>query len=159
MRASGGLIGAVGTVMITDGKIEIGDFEGTAKFPGYHLTARNLSEDENRIYREEGPMSLNYDARDIANSPDTVPIPVDRLDVDALRDIGEFRCRVLRHVIHHVGHHAHNAHAAFDAGQFLGERPQRAEQQPWHARQGRLLHAGGCRRIHSEPAQVAPRWQ
>ncbi len=63
MRASGGLIGAVGTVTIIDGKIEIGDFEGTAKFPGYHLTARNLSEDENRIYREEGPMSLNYDAR------------------------------------------------------------------------------------------------
>ena len=52
-------------------------------------------------------------------------IPVDRLDVDALRDIGEFRCRVLRHVVHHVGHHAHNAHAAFDARQFLGERPQR----------------------------------
>ncbi len=51
-----------------------GDFEGTAKFPGYHLTARNLSEDENRIYREEGPMSLNYDARDIANSPDTVRV-------------------------------------------------------------------------------------
>ena len=74
MRASGGLIGAVGTVTLTDGKIEIGDFASTAQFPGYAITARNLSEDENRIYREEGPMSLNYDARDIANSPDTVRV-------------------------------------------------------------------------------------
>ncbi len=74
MRASGGLIGAVGTVTITDGKIEIGDFEANTKFAGDNITARNLSEDENRIYREEGPMSLNYDVRDIANSPDTVRV-------------------------------------------------------------------------------------
>lgn len=74
MRASGGLIGAVGTVTITDGKIEIGDFEPNMKFAGASITARNLSEDENRLYREEGPMSLNYDVRDIANSPDTVRV-------------------------------------------------------------------------------------
>ena len=74
MRASGGLIGAVGTVTIDKGKIEIGDFEANAKFAGDGITARNLSEDENRLYREEGPMILNYDTRDIANSPDTVRV-------------------------------------------------------------------------------------
>ena len=74
MRASGGLIGAVGTVTIDKGKIEIGDFEANTKFAGDGITARNLSEDENRLYREEGPMSLNYDTRDIANSPDTVRV-------------------------------------------------------------------------------------
>lgn len=74
MRASGGLIGAVGAVTITDGKLEIGDFESNMKFAGASITARNLSEDENRLYREEGPMSLNYDVRDIANSPDTVRV-------------------------------------------------------------------------------------
>ena len=74
MRASGGLIGAVGTVTIVDGKIEIGDFEANTKFADANITARNLSEDENRLYREEGPMSLNYDVRDIANSPDTVRV-------------------------------------------------------------------------------------
>lgn len=74
MRASGGLIGAVGAVTITDGKLEIGDFESNMKFAGASITARNLSEDENRLYREEGPMSLNYDVRDIANSPETVRV-------------------------------------------------------------------------------------
>lgn len=74
MRASGGLIGAVGTVTIDKGKIEIGDFEANTKFAGDGITARNLSEDENRLYREEGPMNLNYDTRDIANSPDTVRV-------------------------------------------------------------------------------------
>ena len=74
MRASGGLIGAVGTVTITDGKIEIGDFEANTKFADAYITARNLSTDENRLYREEGPMNLNYDVRDIANSPDTVRV-------------------------------------------------------------------------------------
>lgn len=74
MRASGGLIGAVGMVTIVDGKIEIGDFEANTKFADANITARNLSEDENRLYREEGPMSLNYDVRDIANSPDTVRV-------------------------------------------------------------------------------------
>lgn len=74
MRASGGLIGAVGTVTIDDGKIEIGDFTSNTKFSGYKITARNLSEDEYRLYKEEGPMRLNYDLRDIANSPDNVRV-------------------------------------------------------------------------------------
>lgn len=74
MRASGGLIGAVGTVTIDDGKIEIGDFTTNTKFSGYKITARNLSEDEYRLYKEEGPMRLNYDLRDIANSPDNVRV-------------------------------------------------------------------------------------
>lgn len=74
MRASGGLIGAVGTVTITDGKIEIGDFKTNLGFADSNITARNLSEDEQRLYKEEGPMNLNYDVRDIANSPDTVRV-------------------------------------------------------------------------------------
>lgn len=74
MRASGGLIGAVGTVTITNGKIAIGDFESNLKFANDGISARNLTEDENRLYREEGPMSLNYDVRDIANSPDNVRV-------------------------------------------------------------------------------------
>ncbi|RYQ08913.1 methyl-accepting chemotaxis protein [Bifidobacterium pseudolongum subsp. globosum] len=74
MRASGGLIGAVGTVTIDDGKIEIGDFRSNLGFADSNITARNLSEDENRLYREEGPMNMNYDVRDIANSPDTVRV-------------------------------------------------------------------------------------
>lgn len=74
MRASGGLIGAVGTVTITNGKIAIGDFESNLEFANDGISARNLTEDENRLYREEGPMSLNYDVRDIANSPDNVRV-------------------------------------------------------------------------------------
>lgn len=74
MRASGGLIGAVGTVTITDGKIEIGDFESNTKFASDAITARNLSEDEYHLYKDEGPMRLNYDIRDIANSPDNVRV-------------------------------------------------------------------------------------
>lgn len=74
MRAGGGLIGAVGTVTITNGKIAIGDFESNLKFANDGISARNLTEDENRLYREEGPMSLNYDVRDIANSPDNVRV-------------------------------------------------------------------------------------
>lgn len=74
MRASGGLIGAVGTVTITDGKIEIGDFKSNLGFADSNIVARNLSEDEQRLYKEEGPMNMNYDIRDIANSPDTVRV-------------------------------------------------------------------------------------
>lgn len=74
MRASGGLIGAVGTVTIDEGTIEIGDFEANTNFAGTDVTARNLSLDEHRLYKEEGPMSLNYDVRDIANSPDNVRV-------------------------------------------------------------------------------------
>lgn len=74
MRASGGLIGAVGTVTITDGKIEIGDFKPNTTFADDYITTKNLSVDEYHLYKEEGPMRLNYDLRDIANSPDNARV-------------------------------------------------------------------------------------
>ena len=70
MRAGGGLIGAVGTVTITDGAVEIGDFVSNLDFAGGDITATNVTTDESLLYQQKGPLHLSYDVRDIANSPD-----------------------------------------------------------------------------------------
>lgn len=82
MRGSGGLIGAVGTVSIKDGSIKAGDFESNAKFAPPSIKA-NLTNDEWHLFKEIGPMRLNYDVRDIANSPDTARV------FDMFKDIWE----------------------------------------------------------------------
>lgn len=82
MRGSGGLVGAVGTVSIKDGSIKVGDFESNAKFAPPSIKA-NLTNDEWHLFKEIGPMRLNYDVRDIANSPDTARV------FDMFKDIWE----------------------------------------------------------------------
>ncbi|KFI61439.1 DUF4012 domain-containing protein [Bifidobacterium cuniculi] len=68
-RAAGGLIGAVGTLTIKDGKFEVGKFEPNTTY--YKYGSGTLTEDEQRIYQAQGPVHMYYDIRDLSNYPDT----------------------------------------------------------------------------------------
>lgn len=68
-RVSGGLIGAVGTLTIKDGKFEVGNFEPNTTY--YKDGHAFMTEDEQRIYQAQGPIHMYYDIRDFANYPDT----------------------------------------------------------------------------------------
>ena len=68
-RSSGGLIGSVGVVTTDNGKIGIGDFRSNGEYIPYG--AGDSTEDEQRIFRQWGPLNMSFDVRDLAVYPDT----------------------------------------------------------------------------------------
>lgn len=68
-RSSGGLIGSVGVVTTDNGKIGIGDFRSNGEYIPYG--AGDPTEDEQRIFRQWGPLNMSFDVRDLAVYPDT----------------------------------------------------------------------------------------
>lgn len=68
-RSSGGLIGSVGVVTTDNGKISIGDFRSDGEYIPYG--AGDPTEDEQRIFRQWGPLNMSFDVRDLAVYPDT----------------------------------------------------------------------------------------
>lgn len=69
MRMSGGLIGAIGTLTLNKGKIEIGEFlpnDAYVKEGG-----ADVDFDTKRIFMNDGPLYMTYDVRDLANFTDT----------------------------------------------------------------------------------------
>lgn len=68
-RASGGLVGSIGSVSLTDGKITVGEFEPNTAY--WHDGKAFMDIDEKRIYHEDGPLHMTYDVRDVTNYPDT----------------------------------------------------------------------------------------
>lgn len=69
MRMSGGLIGAIGTLTLNKGKIEIGEFlpnDAYVKEGG-----ADVDLDTKRIFMNDGPLYMSYDVRDLANFTDT----------------------------------------------------------------------------------------
>ncbi|MEE1296271.1 MAG: DUF4012 domain-containing protein [Bifidobacterium sp.] len=69
-RASGGLVGAIGSVSIDKGKIKVGEFEDAGPYIKKKLSAE-LTQDEINTYQTEGPLHMSYDVRDITNFADT----------------------------------------------------------------------------------------
>ena len=63
-RSSGGLIGSVGVVTTDNGKIGIGDFRSNGEYIPYG--AGDSTEDEQRIFRQWGPLNMSFDVRDLA---------------------------------------------------------------------------------------------
>ncbi|MEE1296270.1 MAG: DUF4012 domain-containing protein [Bifidobacterium sp.] len=72
VRASSGLVGAIGTVSLKNGTIKIGDFLSNTRY--WHDGNADLTLDEQRIYHDEGPLHMTYDVRDITNYPDVEDI-------------------------------------------------------------------------------------
>ena len=66
-RSSGGLIGSVGVVTTDNGKISIGDFRSDGEYIPYG--AGDPTEDEQRIFRQWGPLNMSFDVRDLAVYP------------------------------------------------------------------------------------------
>lgn len=69
VRMSGGLIGAIGTLTLENGKFTIGDFEPNDAYIKYGRAT--VPQDTVRLFMEDGPLYMTYDVRDLANFPDT----------------------------------------------------------------------------------------
>lgn len=69
MRSSGGLIGSVGQLTTHNGTIEVGQFRPNAEYLQYGIG--DHSEDEKRIFADEGPLNMSFDIRDLAVFTDT----------------------------------------------------------------------------------------
>lgn len=69
MRMGGGLVGAIGTVALNKGKIEIGEFKSNASYVKYGSGEQGI--DDTRIFSENGGLPLSYDIRDTSNYIDT----------------------------------------------------------------------------------------
>lgn len=69
MRSSGGLVGSVGEMTATNGNVSISDFRSNAEYEPYGVSDR--TEDEKRIFGDEGPLNMTFDIRDITSCPDT----------------------------------------------------------------------------------------
>ncbi|KAE8127537.1 MULTISPECIES: DUF4012 domain-containing protein [Bifidobacterium] len=68
-RSSGGLIGSVGVMTTDNGKISIGNFRPNTEYIPYG--SGDPTADEQRIFRQWGPLSMSFDIRDLAVYPDT----------------------------------------------------------------------------------------
>ncbi|MEJ5921598.1 DUF4012 domain-containing protein [Bifidobacterium thermophilum] len=68
-RSSGGLIGSVGVMTTDNGKISVGDFRSNTEYLPYG--AGNPTADEQRIFKDWGPLQMSIDLRDLAVYPDT----------------------------------------------------------------------------------------
>ncbi len=69
MRSSGGLIGSVGELTTHNGDIEVGEFRPNSEYLPYSVG--DHSEDEKRIFSDEGPLNMSFDIRDTAVFTDT----------------------------------------------------------------------------------------
>lgn len=70
MRMSGGLIGAIGTLTFENGAFSIGEFRSNPDYLEYADTA-DVDLDTQRIFKNDGPLYMSYDVRDLANYPNT----------------------------------------------------------------------------------------
>lgn len=59
----------MGVVTTDNGKISIGDFRSNSEYIPYG--AGDPTEDEQRIFRQWGPLNMSFDVRDLAVYPDT----------------------------------------------------------------------------------------
>lgn len=69
MRISGGLIGAIGTLTLDRGAFEIGNFRTNLEYVEYG--GADVDADTQRLFKDEGPLYMSYDVRDLANYPTT----------------------------------------------------------------------------------------
>ena len=69
MRLGGGLIGSTGNLTLDKGRIEIGDFVSNDTYRRYGVA--DVDRDTQRIFKDEGPLYMSYDIRDLANFTDT----------------------------------------------------------------------------------------
>lgn len=69
MRMSGGLIGAVGTLTLNRGAFTVGDFRTNLEYVKYG--SADVDADTQRLFKDEGPLYMSYDVRDLANYPTT----------------------------------------------------------------------------------------
>lgn len=69
MRSSGGLIGSVGDLTISNGTVHIGDFRSNGDYLPYGIG--DHSEDMKRVFTDEGPLHMSFDIRDLAVFPNT----------------------------------------------------------------------------------------
>ena len=74
-RSSGGLIGSVGVMATNNGKISVGDFHSNKEYLPYG--EGNPTTDEQRIFKDWGPLQMAIDLRDLAVYPDTQRIAED----------------------------------------------------------------------------------
>ena len=59
----------MGVATTDNGKISIGDFRSNSEYIPYG--AGDPTEDEQRIFRQWGPLNMSFDVRDLAVYPDT----------------------------------------------------------------------------------------
>lgn len=69
MRMSGGLIGAIGTLTLDRGAFTVGDFRTNLEYVKYG--SADVDADTQRLFKDEGPLYMSYDVRDLANYPTT----------------------------------------------------------------------------------------